>query len=157
MIGCHFYFAFKFNFIRLDIASFIYIMNNRWLMASSHTSLFSTIYCIHHGIRWHWIYPLGVYINSINYWRYPVKGMRRNVDMAFGCSGLAVSLIYSYWNVDDLWTYYWLTFLACFMYPISCWLHAHNYFMLSTIAHMMIHLFGNAGKIVLYNQIKKMK
>jgi len=154
MIGCHFYFAFKFNFIRLDIASFIYIMNNRWLIASSHTSLFSAIYCIHHGIRWHWIYPLGVYINSINYWRYPVRGMRRNVDMAFGCSGLAVSLIYSYWNVADLWAYYWLTFLACFMYPISCWLHAHNYFMLSTIAHMMIHLFGNAGKIVLYNQIK---
>ena len=132
-------------------------MHNRWLMASSHTSLFSTIYCIHHGIRWHWIYPLGVYINSINYWRYPVKGMRRNVDMAFGCSGLAVSLIYSYWNVDDLWAYYWLTFLACFIYPISCWLHVHNYFILSTIAHMMIHLFGNAGKIVLYNQIKKMK
>ena len=148
---------FKFNFIRLDIASFIYIMNNRWLIASSHTSLFSAIYCIHHGIRWHWIYPLGVYINSINYWRYPVRGMRRNVDMAFGCSGLAVSLIYSYWNVADLWAYYWLTFLACFMYPISCWLHAHNYFMLSTIAHMMIHLFGNAGKVVLYNQIKKMK
>lgn len=134
---------------------FIYLYTmNKWLIVSSHASLFSAMYCIYHGIRWHWIYPIGVYVNSINYWRYPVRGMRRNIDITFGCSGLAVSIAYSYWNVNDVLLYYWLTFLACSMYPISWWLHYRKYFTLSVIAHIMIHLFGNAGKIVLYNQIK---
>ena len=129
--------------------------HHKWLIISSHSSLISAMYCIYFigfSNNLHWIYPIGVYINSINYWRNPVKGIRRNIDMTFGCSGLAISLIYAYWNINTIRAYYWLTFIACIMYPINCWFASKNYFVLSTIAHMLVHLFGNAGKIVLYNK-----
>lgn len=128
--------------------------HHTFLIVSSHTSLISAIYCIHIGIPYYWIYLIGVYINSINYWRNPVCGIRRNMDMTWGCTGLAITIMYVYWNLPNSQMYYWWTFMACAMYPISYLFYWKKYYIISTMIHSLIHLFGNIGNVSLFNQIK---
>lgn len=89
-----------------------------------------------------------IFFTSINYWRYPIKGFRRNIDIiAVICSciyqtflALQIYLIYSY--------LYFLIILLC----MKCYVNAikqtdKKY---SSNWHCCIHILANIANIVLY-------
>ena len=96
-----------------------------------------------------WIYPAGVYINSINYWRNPVRGMRRRIDMTWGITGLMINNVYAYYS-SNAYPYYGMTLLACLMYPLSYYFYWRKQYIIATILHGFIHIFGNIGIYYLY-------
>ena len=122
-------------------ADFIYFL--------SHTSLASSIYAIanqHYDLA---LVPGLVYVSSINYWRDPVRGIRRNIDIITVFSTLSYQL-YRCLNAENVVVYLFVKVLAMVCYPIS------EYFSdkdddLFILFHGFIHLFGNIANIVLYS------
>ena len=66
-----------------------------------------------------WIVPAGVYINSVNYWRNPVGGMRRRIDIGWTVLGLMINNVYAIRYSTNAYPYFIITLLACLMYPLS--------------------------------------
>ena len=94
-----------------------------------------------------------VLLSSLNYWRYPIRGWRRNVDMVcvYGVCLYQVGVSFSLANP---WCFlgYWLTLIiAGSSYGV-----ARRYGRvlrnpdLASRWHMGIHLFGNVSNLILY-------
>ena len=107
--------------------------HHKYLMATSHFSLLSAIYAYNNSIKL-WIIPAGVYVNSINYWRNPTMGLRRNVPI-----------------ITRL--YFTLIILSVAAYPISYWFQWRKQYVTSTFTHSLIHLFANIANIILYQNM----
>jgi len=95
------------------------------------------------------VIPAGVYINSVNYWRNPVCGMRRNIDMTWGITGLMINNACAYYSTNA-YPYYGITLLACLMYPLSYYFYWRKQYIIATFLHGLLHIFANIGNIYLY-------
>src|SRR5437870_589233 len=90
------------------------------------------------------IWNLLVFLTSVNYWRHPVHGLRRNVD-------ILVALFACVYHVD----HYFL--LSCYQ-QFVCWtlaLSAVACYVLaverrSHICHIRMHILGNLANACLY-------
>lgn len=94
--------------------------HHKYLMATSHFSLLSAIYAYNNSIKL-WIIPAGVYVNSINYWRNPTMGLRRNVDIVYALYGLVYQSLIAYNLPVFPRLYFTLITLSVAAYPISYW------------------------------------
>jgi hypothetical protein len=93
--------------------------------------------------------PLGVFITSINYWRKPTYGLRRNIDMCWCLIALFGALQYSYISIHgSTWRYIMSGSLLLF-YPLGWILYTYEYFWLATIIHSMLHVFPNLANVIL--------
>ena len=124
------------------------ISHHKYLMITSHTCLISVAYGLMNN-TFLWIIPAGVYLNSINYWRNPVCGMRRNVDIGYGLFGLFSQTMYSHNSIYVNW-YLGFTCFACAMYPLSYHFYWRKQFVMSSFIHSLVHIFSNIGNICLY-------
>ena len=94
-----------------------------------------------------------VLVNSINYWRHPIKGWRRNLDMAcaYGVCLYQMSVSFS---LTEQWYFigYWSTLIiAVSSYSIARrYGRVHRNPDLSSRWHMGIHIFGNISNVILY-------
>lgn len=116
----------------------------------SNMSLISGTYAIQRGHPIVAIGPLGVWINSINYWRNPSYGIRRNIDISWVAFALIIQTI----KLTHSNHYYYYACIMCpslLFYPIGWVLYMNKYFWLATIAHSMLHVFPNMANIVLYS------
>lgn len=124
--------------------------HHHYLLATSHSSLVCAIY----GIMYHnsalWVIPAGVYVNSINYWRHPVKGIRRNLDICSTVIGLVINIFEARFSTNAT-PYYAITFVACLMYPLSYYFYWRKQYIIATFIHSMLHIFGNIGNLYLYS------
>jgi hypothetical protein len=87
------------------------------------------------------IYLTG-FITSINYWRHPTYGFRRNVDMSF----VVLAFIYSLFKcimINKLKSYFITSIIVSFMYSFSKFCYNNNYIWTSTIIHSLIHVSVN--------------
>lgn len=125
------------------------VSHHKYLLATSHASLIASLYGMKYNENYLWIIPLCVYLNSINYWRNPVRGLRRNIDIGFGISGLMTNNIFAMYSSNAV-SYYIATFISVSMYPISWYFYRRRQYVISTFMHSLLHFFGNIGNLFLY-------
>lgn len=92
--------------------------------------------------------PLGVFATSINYWRLPVYGVRRNLDLVCVFTGMSWQIYRAYTAEYGVW-YYTLLFVAVLFFPLSWRVHSKCAW-LATFLHSMVHIVGNISNVVLY-------
>ena len=103
--------------------------------------------------------PGGVFLTSINYWREPVYGWRRNLDMSY----VACALIYQTYRAyhllsssqsQALLAYYTLTGVGMMCYCLSLHLYKKKDIWGSTYVHCLVHVLANIANVVLYSGIR---
>ena len=130
---------------------------NRCIWGISWLSLFSCIYALFELPRQHVVLavvPGGVFLTSINFWRNPATlGWRKKIDMYYVKVGLLYNILYAY-NCKYSIEYYLVTLIGVLFFQLSYYYYHYNYVWVSTLSHIMGHLLGNIGNIILYLALK---
>ena len=90
------------------------------------------------------------FLTSINYWRYPVYGLRRNIDRTAIHIGLIYHAIRAY-SCQRWFAYYSVYAFALVCYPASWHYYNKKYYWTSTYLHCLVHLMGNATFYILFS------
>jgi len=121
-----------------------------FIIKLSYLSFFSAIYGYMNGHYTLLPVPLGVFLNSINYWRYPKpKSIRRYIDIIWATLGL----IYQLWrSIGSQYhhKYILVMFITICFFPVGHMLNRKSSW-LGTLSHCVIHIGGNIGNIILYS------
>jgi hypothetical protein len=120
-----------------------------FLWRLSWLSLLSGIYALYRQHYYLAPAPIGVWLTSINYWRYPDYSWRRYVDIIYVHTALVYQIVKAY-NMQNAKEYYMILAIGVAFYPIGVYFHSHKKLWLSTICHSQIHIFGNISNFVLY-------
>lgn len=134
-----------------EYASYIYRL--------SFISFFSFIYALYCECYDLAAVPGGVFLTSINYWREPVYGWRRNLDMSYVASSLvyqnyrAYHLLSSPSQTPALITYYTLMGIGMMCYSLSVHLYKKKDIWSSTYVHCLVHVLANTANVFLYNRV----
>ena len=103
--------------------------------------------------------PGGVFLTSVNYWREPVYGWRRNLDMSYVACALvyqnyrAYHLLSSSSQMSALLTYYTLMGIGMVCYKLSVHLYKKKDIWSSTYVHCLVHVLANTANVFLYNRV----
>ena len=116
----------------------------------SFVSAFSSAYAVYRGHYDLALVPGGVFMTSINYWRLPTYGWRRNLDIACVWSALIYQSVRAY-SMPNAVPYYRVMGIALLLYPASIYLYKKKCYWGSTYAHSMLHIIANIGNVVLYS------
>ena len=125
----------------------------------SFISFFSFMYALHCECYDLAAVPGGVFLTSINYWREPVYGWRRNLDMSYVACALiyqnyrAYHLLSSPSQMPALLTYYTLMGIGIMCYKLSVHLYKKKDIWSSTYVHCLVHLLANTANVFLYNRV----
>jgi hypothetical protein len=102
------------------------------------------------------VVTITVFMCSINHWRLPVYGLRRNVDILNTVS----CLMYQTWRCFAVESPYCFGFLISTYTGIVCFLTGIHLdktnVMHGTYAHVFVHIMGNVGNIILYVGISRL-
>jgi hypothetical protein len=120
-----------------------------FLWSLSWLSLVSALYAVYRGYYDLACVPGGVWITSINYWRYPDYSWRRYVDIAYVHIALVYQALRAY-NAEYWIAYYIILAMGMICFPISVYFHKRRPWT-STILHGMVHILGNVSNFVLYS------
>ncbi|ETW01845.1 hypothetical protein H310_06416 [Aphanomyces invadans] len=90
-----------------------------------------------------------VLFTSLNYWQHPVRGWRRNVDISAVVLGFAYHLYQSLWCASWSHQILYYAFVVKTVYCYSQARAAPNKDV-SSRWHMIMHLVGNIGNLILY-------
>ena len=90
-----------------------------------------------------------VFLTSINYWKHPIKGFRRNIDIMMVCLSIAYN---SYYVYDCIYGHYYINMiiLGIAIYIFSGFLYTKKYLGLSTLLHCNVHLLSNIANYLLF-------
>ncbi|KAF0697789.1 Aste57867_11548 [Aphanomyces stellatus] len=119
------------------------LFRSSWLTAASVYS------AAHHDLWACFAMTLVVLLTSLNYWRHPVHGWRRNIDMFAVFAGSAYHLYCSFSCASSLHQLLYYAFVSKTIYCYSQARAAPNKD-ISSRWHMTMHLVGNVGNLVLY-------
>ncbi len=128
------------------------VNHHKYLIATSHFSLISAVYGYNNGISL-WIIPCGVYFNSINYWRRPCPGWRRNLDIGYAIGGCIYQSMVAYQSPNFQTLYFTLLSASLLSYPIGILFYQRKQYIASTFIHSLIHILANAANIGLYTKM----
>ena len=134
----------KQNLVLLSPDQSYFIWKASWL------SLFSCMYAISQGHTDLAIVPGGVFLTSINYWRYPDYSWRRTLDMNYVKLALSYQIVRSY-NSEYATLHVLCMILGVSCFPLSWNYYNNNQIWMSVYIHSMVHVFGNIGNILLYS------
>jgi hypothetical protein len=141
-----------------------YVMEQKYsscIFRVSFISFLSSVYALYCGCYDLAAVPGGVFLTSLNYWRKPVYGWRRNLDMSY----VALALTYQNYRayrllssssssqLPALLTYYTLMGISIGCYHISVNLYEKKYIWSSTYTHCMVHVLANTANVLLYNRV----
>jgi hypothetical protein len=96
----------------------------------------------------------GTFLTSINYWRLPVAGLRRQMDVTMVRANLAGHLLAGAMAGGPA-AYFVLTAIALSCYGVGVRVHRegqHRWWE-SVLWHSGLHVIGNLAHILLYNSI----
>jgi len=122
--------------------------NGQYICIMSSLGVISGIYAIKEGLYDLAIGPIGIFITSVNYWRRPVYGLRRNMDIFYVICALIYHVSYSI-RVQNAALYCGIMMFATLCWPLSWFLYRKKYIWASTILQSMIHIIGNIANIAL--------
>ena len=125
----------------------------------SFLSFLSSIYAIYCDCYDLAVVPGGVFLTSVNYWRRPTYGWRRNLDMGYVASALIYQnyhAYHAYYYMMNLDQSFALLYLALMLfgigcYPASIYLHKKKDIWGSTYVHCLLHVVANIANVVLYS------
>jgi hypothetical protein len=125
---------------------------NRMWKSSFLTSI-SILSSYYYGVYDCFIISIVVLLNSLNYWRHPIKGYRRNLDIFTAFFGLAYELYLSFLVElsDHLISYYLLTSISIFCYYKARTTIDRSK---SSLWHCSLHLIANIANFNLYIALK---
>ena len=92
-----------------------------------------------------------ILLTSINYWRYPIKGFRRNLDITIVHLSLLLHLYYCY--LYKYYNYYILLIVGIISYIISNMSIKKELYCIGCNLHMFIHIIANINNLFLYHHI----
>ena len=121
-----------------------------YMLYISSLSALSSCYAIYQNYYIYSLIPGTIFLTSINYWRYPVYGWRRNLDMTCVFCG-ATSIYIIAFNSSNCLLFYILMIMGASCYPISIYLYNNNMHYLSTLMHSKMHIFANIALIILFS------
>lgn len=126
----------------------------KYLYRVSFTSLVSCVFATLRGVYDGALVTAVVFLCSVNYWRRPAYGWRRNIDV---CNTLSC-LAYQTWRCFTVAAPYTLGYLF-FTYTGIAFFFLGNHLdktnqLQGTLAHSMVHILGNIGNIILYRGIE---
>ncbi len=90
-----------------------------------------------------------LFISSVNYWKKPVRGIRRNFDISM----CLLSLVYNTYTVYEhpVTIYHYIVIGGTpILYTTSWLLYNYNYKRSSTFFHCLCHLTANLGSYVIF-------
>ncbi|KAG9415367.1 hypothetical protein AC1031_008809 [Aphanomyces cochlioides] len=119
------------------------LFRSSWLTAAS-------VYSAAHHDNWICFgMTLLVLLTSLNYWRHPVHGWRRNLDMSAVFLGFAYHIYSSLFCASSYHQLFYYAFVVKTAYCYSQARAAPNKDV-SSRWHMTMHLVGNVGNLILY-------
>ena len=121
-----------------------------YLWRTSWFSLVGAFYAYYTGYYDFIIFPGGVFLTSINYWRKPDYSWRRYLDIAFAHYAMSHQFIKAY-NCENARLHYLIMFFSALCFPVGVYYYNKKNFWASTYIHSLIHIFGNVANIVLYS------
>ena len=126
----------------------------------SFISFLSSMYALHCECYDLVAVPGGVFLTSINYWRNPVYGWRRNLDMSYVAASLTYQNYRAYLLLSSsssqqlaLLTYYTLVGIGIGCYQLSVHLYKKKDIWSSTYVHCLVHVVANTANVLLYNRV----
>jgi hypothetical protein len=132
---------------------------SRRLFYSSSLAVISVYSAWYNKLYYAMMRSLIVLCTSMLYWNDPSDGVIRKIDImsANGCIGY--QWIYTSTELSIIpWTLYTVTVIAC----LKCYINARYHgrkpipdFDMASRWHMLIHIFGNIGNVILYNGVGK--
>ncbi len=96
------------------------------------------------------IVPTCVFLTSMNYWRHPTYGWRRNADVLCVICAFLTMLVVAY-NATYGQRYYILITLAAFCYPLSHYFTNQDMEHMGTLMHSYMHILGNLALFILFS------
>lgn len=132
-------------------------MNQRYLEASrnlyysSFITISSVLVSYYYSLYVLSYSTTSVLLSSINYWRYPIKGLRRNIDITLVIISLLTHLYYSfsYYYIN----YVYIALLSFLLYFISNKLINIGFYWIGMQFHLLIHISTNVNNLLLYSHI----
>jgi hypothetical protein len=124
--------------------------HSRIIWSASWLFFLTSIYAATQGHYDLAIGPAGIFATSLNYWRHPVHGCRRNFDIA------VVWMATGYQLTRALTAQHSILFYAGYALAFSCYplsnrlLHSNRHFE-SALLHACLHIFSNISSIVLFS------
>lgn len=128
-----------------------FIKASKNLYYSSFTTIFSVITGFYYNILTLSLFTFIVLICSCNYWRYPIKGIRRNLDITFVIVSLFLHIYYTI--IYNYFEYLYLLSLGFLSYFFSNYFTSKQYFWLGCQFHILLHLLININNVFLYIHI----
>ena len=126
------------------------IKQSTYMWYISWLSALSACYIYYRNYNLYALLPAAIFLTSINYWKHPTYGFRRNLDIS--CSFSVISLLYILaFNGSERIRFYILMTLAVSCYPVSIYIYNNNMHYVSTLVHSYIHIFGNMATFVLFS------
>ena len=122
----------------------------KMLYISSFMMLAPMLFAIYKGYYFLSLFPLGIFLTSINYWCYPVRCWRRNIDIIWVSISATYLGLVAYKSENGYLYYICLTILIS-SYFASNLVSKMRYQWTSTALHSCTHLFGCLGQFFLYN------
>jgi len=113
----------------------------------SFLSLFSSIFAFfqkHYDLA---VVPFIIFCTSVNFWRRPEHGLRRNIDIICVQIGMWYQIFRAY-NAENMMIFYIVYFIGCSFFVLS---RFQKCVWISTLCHMMVHILGNVGNVLLYS------
>ena len=116
----------------------------------AHLVPFSSIHALYRGYYDFSALQLLMFLTSINYWKHPIYGPRRNIDMAT----TAIIISYHAWLSPQA-EYAAMAYSVCFtgilFYPASWYYQNKGYLWVSTYCHSIMHLLFFMCANILYS------
>jgi hypothetical protein len=122
---------------------------SKWIYYTSFIFIIISMIGLYNNYYLNTLSVFSVFLTSINYWRYPIKGFRRNIDIMT----VSLSIAYnSYYVYDCAYGHYYISIiiLGIFIYIFSVLLYTKKYFGLSTLLHCNVHLLSHFANYLLF-------
>jgi hypothetical protein len=123
-------------------------LHANYLFCTSFMSFASGLYALYNKQYNFAIFPLGVFIASINYWIHPINDWRRYIDMLYAAFAIISQSFYAF-DHPNFKPYLFTMIIGTVFYPLSFYFQ-HTYLPLSTLCHSLIHIVANIANFILY-------
>jgi len=93
-----------------------------------------------------------IFVNSINYWRNPIRGFRRNIDILTNILIIMYGSYYVY-GYHNSHLYYYCILSIKISFALSWMVYTQNMYKLSVLFHSFTHFGGNIANLLLFSDI----
>lgn len=129
---------------------------SRRILRFSTLTLFSIASALYNGLFVNATLAIVVFCTSINYWRHPLFGWRRNLDIGCVCIAFSYQISFTATHTSALarHAYYLTMFTGSVCYLAS--LYAGRILRddaTDSLLHVCLHICGNVGNLLLYDSL----